>query len=180
MTPPASRRLGFVLLTVAALEAFIARDRATLEAVTGARFPEPLTAPGDMDDALPLMRDILRDRPATGHWGPFLVILSATGEAVGSAGFFVNDDAPETATLGYGVYPAFQRQGIASEAATALTAWALTQPGIARVQATIPPWHVASQKVAAGAGMQRTGRIETDPDEGPVEVWERVREASTR
>jgi hypothetical protein len=30
--------------------------------------------------------------------------------------------------------------------------------------------------VAAHAGLRRTDRMETDPDEGPVEVWERSRE----
>ncbi|MCC7023368.1 MAG: hypothetical protein IT338_11090, partial [Thermomicrobiales bacterium] len=40
-----------------------------------------------------------------------------------------------------------------------------------RVRATIRPGHVASERVAAAAGLRRTGRIEDDPDEGPVEVW---------
>jgi hypothetical protein len=44
------------------------------------------------------------------------------------------------------------------------------------VRATIPPDHVASQGVAAKAGLRRTGRIEHDPDEGPVEVWDVSRE----
>ncbi|MFN8591702.1 MAG: GNAT family N-acetyltransferase [Thermomicrobiales bacterium] len=176
MPPPPSQRLAFVPLTIPALEALMARDRAALETETGAVFREPLTAPPDTDDALPFMRDTLRDHPETAFWGPYLLVLRETRTAVGAAGFFVNADAPDTVTLGYGVYPAYQRQGIASEAAMAMTAWAVTQPGISRVQATIPPWHVASQKVAASAGMRNTKRLETDPDEGSVEVWERLRD----
>lgn len=177
MPPLPSERLAFVPLTIPALEALMARDRAALQAATGAAFPEPLAAPPEMDDALPFMRDTLRDHPETAFWGPFLLVLRETRVAVGAAGFFVNADAADTVTLGYGVYPACQGQGIASEAAAALTAWALTQAGISRVQATIPPWHAASRKVAAHAGMRNTTRIETDPDEGPVEVWERVRDS---
>jgi [ribosomal protein S5]-alanine N-acetyltransferase len=171
----ASRRLDLPPLTIAALEALIAGDRPALETVTGARFPEPLAAPPLMDDALPHFRDVLLASPDDGSWGPYLLVLREFGEAVGSAGFTGPPDDTGAVTLGYSVYPVFQRQGIASEAAEALASWALTQPGVRRVRATIPPEHVASQRVAARAGFLRTGRVEDDPDEGPVEVWERLR-----
>jgi ribosomal-protein-alanine N-acetyltransferase len=170
-----SRRLDLPPLTVAALDALIAGDRVALEAETGARFPEPLAAPPLMEDALPFFREnVLKDAGAA-HWWARLVVLRETGEAVGSAGFTGAPDESGTVTLGYSVYPAYQRQGIAAEAAAALVAWALQQPGVRVVRATIPPDRVASQGVAARAGLQRTGRIEHDPDEGPVEVWELAR-----
>jgi ribosomal-protein-alanine N-acetyltransferase len=174
--PPASPRLEFRPLTIAAIEAIIAGDREALEAETRARFPEPLSAPPEMDHALPAMRDSLRDDPESAFWGPFLIVALETGEAVGSAGFVSQPSRGGQRELGYSVYPSFQGQGIASEAASALVAWALSQPGTRGVRATIPPWHVASQRVATHAGFHRTGRMETDPDEGPVEVWERSRE----
>ena len=174
--PLASRRLDLSPLTIAALEALIAGDRPGLETATGARFPEPLAAPPLMDDALPHFRDVLLASPETEPWGPYLLILRESREAAGSAGFAGPPDATGTVTLGYSVYPVFQRRGIASEAAEALAGWALTQPGVHRVRATIPPRHIASQRVAASAGFRRTGLVEDDPDEGPVEVWERSRE----
>ncbi len=146
-------------------------DRETVETVTWARFPEPLAAPPLMDDALPFMRDALREDPASGCWGPYLVVLRETGEAVGSAGFTGQPDAAGVVTLGYSVYPGFGGQGLASEAARALVVWALAQPGVGCVRATIPPWHAASQGVARQAGLQRTNIVENDPQEGPVEVW---------
>ena len=171
----ASRRLDLPPLTIAALEALIAGDRPALETATGARFPEPLAAPPLMDDALSHFRDVLLASPDDGSWGPYLLVLRAVREAVGSAGFTGPPDATGTVTLGYSIYPAFQRQGIASEAAEALASWALTQPGVRRVRATIPPNHIASQRVAARAGFLQTGLVESDPDQGPVEVWERLR-----
>ncbi|MBA2595071.1 MAG: GNAT family N-acetyltransferase [Chloroflexia bacterium] len=176
MPPPGSRRLEFRPLTIAAIEALIAGDRGMLEAATGATFPLPLAAPPGMDHALPTMRDTLRDDPASTFWGPFLLVVRESGEAVGSAGFLVQSARGGNHELGYSVYAPFQRQGIASEAAAALVAWALAQPGLSGVRATIPPGHVASQRVAANAGLHPTGRMETDPDEGPVEVWERSQE----
>ena len=174
--PPASPRLEFRPLTIAAIEALIAGDREALEAETHATFPELLSAPPEMDHALPTIRDGLRDDPESASWGPFLIVLAETGEAVGSAGFVSQPSGDGHREFGYSVYPSFQGQGIASEAASALVAWALAQPGTRGVRATIPPWHVASQRVAAHAGLHRTGRTETDPDAGPVEVWERSKE----
>jgi [ribosomal protein S5]-alanine N-acetyltransferase len=176
LRPPASLRLEFRPLTVEAIEALIAGNRDPLEAETLARFPEPLAAPPEMDHALPTMRDSLRDDPESAVWGPFLIVAKETGEAVGSAGFSSQPDRDGYRLLGYSVYPSFQGQGIASEAASALVAWALKQPGTSGVRATIPPWHVASQRVAAHAELRRTGGVVIDPDEGPVEVWERSRE----
>jgi RimJ/RimL family protein N-acetyltransferase len=172
----ASRRLDLSPLTTAALEALIAGDRQLLETITGARFPEPLSAPPLMDDALPYFRDVLLASPGAESWGPYLMILRMSGEAVGSAGFTGAPDAEGTVTLGYSVYPVYQRQGFASEAAGALTNWALSQSGVRRVVATIPPQHVASQRVVTLAGFQKTALVEDDPDEGPVEVWERFQE----
>jgi [ribosomal protein S5]-alanine N-acetyltransferase len=167
-----SRRLDLVPLSVAALDALIACDRQSLEAATGAVFAEPLSAPPLMADALPSMRDSLREDADNARWGPYLLVLRESGAAVGSAGFTGPPAGEGVVTLGYSMYPSYQRLGFASEAAAALVAWALAQPGVRSVQATIPPKHVASQRVAAQAGLQRTDRVENDPDEGLVEVWE--------
>lgn len=142
--PPRTERLTFTPLSIAALEALLASDRGRLQAVAGAIFPDPLAAPPEMADALPVMRDALRDDPASAAWGPFLMVLRETGQAAGSAGFFARPDAAGTLILGDSVYPSHQRRGLASEAAAALVDWALAQPGIAQVQATIPPRHIAS------------------------------------
>jgi len=170
-TTIASPRLDLPVLTWGALEALIAGDRQALEDATGARFPEPLTAPPLMEDALPFFRDLVRDGTA-GAFGPFLLILRESGEAIGSAGFTGGPNDEGSVLMGYSVYPAFQGRGFASEAARALAGWVLAQPGIRQVRATIPPDHVASQRVAAHAGLHRTDRTETDEDVGLVEVWE--------
>ncbi len=169
-----AQRLDLAPLAAEALDALVAGDHEALETVTGAIFPEPLVAPPLMDDALPFMRDSLRAEPRSARWGPHLMVLRETGEAVGSAGFSGSPDAEGVVTLGYSVYPAFQGRGFASEAAAALVAWALAHPGVRRVRATLPPWHVASQRVALHAGLQATGLVLSDPNEGPVEIWERA------
>ena len=175
MTTIATRRLDLAPLSIEALEALIEGNQAALEAATGARFPEPLVAPPLMEDVLPYFRDMLRDDPAAAPWWARLIVVRASGEAAGSIGFTGPPEEDGSVIFGYSVYPTHQRQGIASEAAAGLAAWALEQPGVQVVRATIPPGHVASERVAAHAGLRRTGRIINDPDEGPVEVWERTR-----
>jgi RimJ/RimL family protein N-acetyltransferase len=173
-----SRRLDLIPLPTAALDALIAGDRQRLEATTGVIFPAPLAAPPLMEDALPFMRDNLLADPEHGRWGPYLIVRRETGEAVGSAGFTGKPEGDGVVTLGYSIYSDFQRRGFASEAAAVLVAWAVAQPGVRSVRATIPPGHSASQRVAAHAGLRRTSLVEHDPDEGPVEVWERITEST--
>jgi RimJ/RimL family protein N-acetyltransferase len=169
-----TERLDLVLQTAEALDALIARDRARLEAATGARWPEPLVPPPLMDDALVWMRDKLRAAPPPEHWWGWFIVLRATREVVGSLGLADEPDAG-TVQLGYTIYPQFERQGYATEAAGAAATWALGLPGIVRVRATIPPWHAASLRVAAKLGMQQTGTSQDD-DVGEVLVFELSRD----
>src|ERR687889_1578721 len=69
MTEPVVRteRLQLTPLPAPALDALLARDGATLERLTGARFADP-AAPPYMADALPVVRDRLRQGAQVGAW----------------------------------------------------------------------------------------------------------------
>jgi RimJ/RimL family protein N-acetyltransferase len=162
-------RLTLVQLEVPAIDAWIARDARRLEAITGARFPEPVDAPPLFDADLPRIRQTLLDGEASGPW---LFILRETCEPVGAGGTAAMGDG--TLFLGYSVWPRHQRRGYASEAVAALCARGLTQPGVTRIRATIPVGNVASERVAGHAGLQRVGK-DFDPDAGEVSVFERFR-----
>lgn len=163
-------RLDLVPQTAEALEALIDHDRARLEALTGARWPEPLVAPPLMADALPWMRDQLRAELPPDRWWGWLIVVRATREAVGSLGLAGEPDAGAV-QIGYTIYPPFEGRGYATEGARAAAAWALRQPGVTCVRATIPPWHVASLRVAAKLGMRQAGTAQED-DVGEVLVFE--------
>ncbi len=125
-----------------------------------------------MDDALPLMRDRLREHPEeTGLWA-WLCVIRATDQAVGSAGFTGLPDAERLVTLGYAIYPEFAGRGYASEAAALLAAWALGLPGVEGIRATVPVGHGASLRVAAAAGLSPVGTAH-DREAGEVVVLER-------
>lgn len=164
-------RLELLPLTADALDALILRDRRRLEAITSACFPNPLVPPPLMEDALPLMRDRLREDAGSLGWWAWLMITRETREAVGSGGFVGKPDSEGIVVLGYAVYPAFERQGYATEATQALVSWVLDQTSVTRVRATIPPGHVTSLRVAKKVGMRQVGTAQ-DAEVGDVLVLE--------
>ncbi len=61
-------------------------------------------------------------------------------------------DETGTVEIGYGTYPAFQRQGYMTEIVAALLIWVAQQPGVRRVEAETAVENVASQKVLEANG----------------------------
>ena len=176
MTIISSQRLQLVPLTPGALAALMNRDSVAAEHVLGGRFPSPELVPPLMVDALGFFLEIASAGPESAAWGARAYITTDTREIVGMGGFTGPPDEHGNVTMGYSVFPECQRRGYASEAARALAEWALSQPGVTRVQATISPRNVASERVAAYAGLHRTDAMEDDPDEGPVVVWHRTQD----
>ena len=180
MSPPTrleGARVALLQLSADALDALIAGDAERLEGLTGARFPRPLRPPPLMDDALPFMRDRLRAEPSEAGWWSWLVVDQATGEALGSLGLTGPPDTEGVVTLGYAIYPGYQGRGYATEGAGLLVAWALAEPGVSSVRATVPPAHAISLRVADKLGMRPVG-TDHDPEVGEVVVLE-VREDPT-
>lgn len=157
-----TERLELAPLTTEALEAWIVGDHERLEALTGARFEAPPSPPPLMEDALPAMRDGLRPGSEGEGWGPWLIVARATREALGSCGLRGKPDFVGAVEMGYSLYPRFERQGYATEAARAIAGWALEQPGVTAVRATIPAQHTASLRVAEKLGMRQVATARDD------------------
>jgi RimJ/RimL family protein N-acetyltransferase len=169
-----TQRLELVPMTASALDAMIDGDGQRLADETGAGFLEPVVAPPLMDDVLPYIRDRVRAAPADLTWWAWLIVSRETGAAIGSAGFAGRPDADGAVVLGYAIYPAHQHLGYATEASETLTAWALRQPGVRAVRATIPPAHSASLRVAEKLGMRAIG-TDHDDEVGEILVFEVTR-----
>jgi [ribosomal protein S5]-alanine N-acetyltransferase len=169
----ATERLDLVPLGADALDALVAEDGARLQALTGAIFPEPAIAPPLLADALPFIRDRLRDRPEELGWWVWLFVRRDTGESVGSAGLTGFPDVDGMVVIGWSTYPAHQNRGYAAEGVRELVEWALAQPDVRLVRATIPPDNAPSIRVAEKAGFEAAGRM---PDEefGELLVYDRA------
>lgn len=166
-----TERLRLSPASVDELNALIAEDKYGFERLLGASAPDPIEPPPETGDVLVWFRDTLADDPAIAPWFFRWIVDRVEGRLVGSAGFSGYPDTGGTLLMGYSVYPWAEGNGYASEAAAALVRWALAQPPVQAVRATIPPRHVASQRVAANAGL--TYRFDmTTEDDGTVQVWE--------
>jgi [ribosomal protein S5]-alanine N-acetyltransferase len=161
-----TERLEITPFTAEAVDAMLGGDAARLEALTGARFRRPLTPPPLTEEVLSMVRDRLRAHPAQEGWWTWLAILREGRQCVGSLGFGGPPDAEGTIMIGYATYPGFERRGLATEAVTALVGWALAQPLVHRVCASIPPGNTGALGVAQRVGMRQIGTIwEEDVDE---------------
>jgi RimJ/RimL family protein N-acetyltransferase len=106
-------------------------------------------------------------------WLNWVVRLAGDGRAVGTVQATVVDrDGGRQAWVAWIIGVPWQGQGFATEAARALVAW-LGDRGVGEVLAAVRPGHLASERVAAHAGMaptpqevdgERVWRVTLGPD----------------
>lgn len=110
---------------------------------------------------LPDLLDILPLQATAAPWqqrrGIHAIVERATSTVVGDIGFHGPPDEAGTVEIGYSIVPDRRRRGYATEAAIALTAWALRQRRIRRVTARCEAGNVASIRTLERAGFERTG-----------------------
>ncbi|SEO28438.1 GNAT family N-acetyltransferase [Actinacidiphila rubida] len=87
-------------------------------------------------------------------WGLFAVIRTEDGVAVGGTGFHGPPDHGSV-EIGYDLSESARGEGWATDAARALSEWALAQPEVMVVLATTEPENVASQAVLERVGFTR-------------------------
>lgn len=102
--------------------------------------------------------DVLDILPAGDpDFGPRAILDRDEKELLGTAGFTGGPDSDGTVELGYEVAPGHRRRGYATEAAAALTRWALSQPDVARVIAATDAGNPASIRVLERVGFEPAG-----------------------
>ena len=74
--------------------------------------------------------------------------------------------------IAYGVVPAYEGRGFATEAAAALTEYAFDSGDVRLVRAHTLPERNASTRVLEKNGFALVGEV-VDPEDGPVWRWER-------
>lgn len=97
-----------------------------------------------------IARHVLRGE-LVGVWVPYQVVLRATGEVVGGAGYHSPPDAEGNVEIGYGIAASAQGRGIATEAAAALVEQARAL-GVKRVLAHTDSGNAASRRVLENLG----------------------------
>ncbi len=104
--------------------------------------------------------------PALADWQMQVFILTEEGIIIGTGGFKGRPDKTGMVDLGYGIAPAYQGRGYATEAGVALVTWAFAQPGVRRIFADCLATNPASARVLEKAGLRQL------PARGKYLNWE--------
>lgn len=143
------------------------------------RLSLPSGWPGESADMLSLRLKQLEQEPALQQWLVRAMVLRGTAIMVGHIGFHTAPDAdylrslcPGGVEFGFTVFPSFQRQGYAREAALALMHWARQTHDVTRFVLSIRPDNIPSQRLAAQLGFLRVGS-HVDEIDGFEDVLER-------
>jgi ribosomal-protein-alanine N-acetyltransferase len=114
------------------------------------RFPHPYT----LQDAVEFLRSIIGREPET------LFAIAVDGRAVGGIGFVLQQDVERvSAEVGYWLGEQFWGRGIATEALTAITEYAIAHHGLTRVFAVPFASNHASCRVLEKAGYILEARL---------------------
>ncbi len=115
-------------------------------------------------------RDLLAADPSASGWCNWLFVHRHDCTLIGDGGFKGPPSNDGSVEIGYALASAYRGQGLATEAARALTAWAFTHPEVTTVRAETLVAGYASMRVLAKVGMTRTG-TRYDPEDGPLVLW---------
>lgn len=107
----------------------------------------------------------------------FAIVLRTENTVIGSAGYKGPPGADRVVEIAYGIAPAYQGRGYATEAALALVAAAFATGRVAVVRAHTLPTPNASTRVLEKCGFRCTGGV-IDPEDGMVWRWERHENAA--
>jgi ribosomal-protein-alanine N-acetyltransferase len=106
----------------------------------------------------------------------FAVVHRKSRSAIGTVGFKGPPDEEGMVEIGYGIVPAFQGRGHATEAAESCVAFAFDNDQVRLVRAHTLPESNASTRVLEKLGFEHTSEV-TDPEDGLVWRWERSKES---
>jgi [ribosomal protein S5]-alanine N-acetyltransferase len=150
-------RLRLVAMTPAMLEADVARDGSL-----GAALSAQLTSewpPVDWETHVIEMIFVQTSQvPSSVGWHRYALLSEGRGKRtlIGCVGGFPKPDG--VVEIGYSTLPSFQRRGLGSEAARALTDWLLQQDGVLAVTAQTFTTMPESIKVMERCGMAFAGQ----------------------
>jgi [ribosomal protein S5]-alanine N-acetyltransferase len=101
----------------------------------------------------------------------FAVVHRASGAVIGSCGYKGPPGADAVVEIAYGIDPAYQGRGYATEAARALIDFAFGSGRVRLVYAHTRPEENASTHVLTKCGLEWVGEV-VDPEDGLVWRWE--------
>jgi len=142
-----------------------------LEALLGVSIAEDWAG---FPEALPLLRDSYAKNPSAHAWGSLFLIDPQTHTLVGFGGFKGPPSSDAAVEIGYAIAPAFQGQGLGTDAVTQMVQRGFADPIVRAVDAHTLGRANPSTRVLEKSGFRKIGEI-SDPDEGVVWHWRHER-----
>ena len=164
-----SAAVTLVVLDREALLALAAGDLDGAAAITGLTFPAFFVSEAWL---WRLHVERMREHPASVGWLARAVVLRATGEVVGHAGFHFQPDEAGMVEIGYTVLPEHRGSGIAKAVVGELLDFVTGRDDVSVVRASISPDNVASLAVVASWDFELAGE-QIDEEDGLEFVYER-------
>lgn len=131
---------------------------------------------GSLEEFSPAWLARLRASSSPDPWEHgFAIVQRESGSVIGSAGFKGAPDEEGMVEIAYGLVPAFQGRGYATEAAEAGVVFAFLDDRVRLVRAHTLPTPNASTRVLQKCGFEHIGEV-VDPEDGIVWRWERSKE----
>lgn len=173
-----TERLDLRPLTREICQAVLTGDRERASALLGVDLGE-WPRESELEGAFPGYVVTLAADPSLASWLGRAIVLRERGLVIGSANLKGRPGPDGRVEIGYGLTDAYQGQGYAREAVTALVAYAFTRPGVLEVSAEIDPSNERSMHLVESLGFQPTG-IASVQHEGhlvwllPIHAWARA------
>jgi ribosomal-protein-alanine N-acetyltransferase len=129
--------------------------------------------PADRAEVSPDWVARVRATEAGDPWAlSFSMVERATGASVGGCAFKGPPDADGAVEVAYGTDPAHRGRGFATEAADGLAGFAFASGRVRVVRAHTRSDNPASMRALTKCGFRPVGEV-VDPEDGPVDRWER-------
>ena len=162
-----TERLRLIPVSLETLELLDAQQYARAGAALGVTIPDGWPHEPEAIDGIPWHLGALRADPSAFVWRVRLIVFRAENCVIGSINMKGPPDVDGMVEIGWGVRAAYRMRGIATEATRCVLAWAIEQPQVQGVIATIPAENQGSKRVAARVGMVPTEEIRRG-----LPVWE--------
>lgn len=121
-------------------------------------------------EAMVWMRDYLQDASHEAEWWNYFIVFRPEARLVGTCGFKGMPEPDGSVEIGYEIADAYWGRGLGTEAARALTEWAVQQPGVKAVTA-----HTLAEENASTAILRKLGfsfvEEKIDLEDGRIWAW---------
>src|SRR4051812_26627123 len=169
VAPVSTERLQLVAFTPEVLDALVSPDRQRAAELLGASVPDDWPDRHD-ERFLRLRLGQLRAHGDLQEWSVRGVLVVEDGALAGHVGFYgppgVNAlRRADGVEVGYSIFPAYRRRGIATEAVRGLVRWAREERDVRAFVASVSPQNDASLGVVAKLGFEHVGE-HWDEDDG--------------